>query len=153
MVEKAKLASVRQVALIANHLKTEQQKRFRASRDLPAMYAAVVGAKARQMKALLEGIELDRERLLAVEAAALAAKDKWQQLDSENDEIVRVGLELDTWFKEFDADAIALKDYLPDMEAARRQNLGEEIDKLTASLVTVSDPVEIKARLDSKRKR
>jgi len=152
MVEKAKLASVRQVALIANHLKTEQQKRFRASRDLPAMYAAVVGAKARQMKALLEGIELDRERLLAVEAAALAAKDKWQQLDSENDEIVRVGLELDTWFKEFDADAIALKDYLPDMEAARRQNLGEEIDKLTASLVTVSDPVEIKARLDSKKK-
>lgn len=152
MVEKAKLASVRQVALIANHLKTEQQKRIRASRDLPALYAAVVGAKARQMKALLDGIEIDRERLQAVEAAALAAKGEWQRLDRENDDIVRVGLELDAWFKEFDADAIALKDYLPEMEAARRQNLGEEIDKLTASLVTVGDPVEIKGRLDRKKK-
>lgn len=152
MVEKAKLASVRQVALIANHLKTEQQKRIRASRDLPALYAAVVGAKARQMKALLDGIEIDRERLQAVEAAALVAKGEWQRLDRENDDIVRVGLELDAWFKEFAADAIALKDYLPDMEAARRQNLGEEIDKLTASLVTVGDPVEIKGRLDRKKK-
>jgi len=152
MVEKAKLASVRQVALIANHLKTEQQKRIRASRDLPALYAAVVGAKARQMKALLDGIEIDRERLQEVEAAALAAKGEWQRLDRENDDIVRVGLELDAWFKEFDADAIALKDYLPDMEAARRQNLGEEIDKLTASLVTVGDSVEIKGRLDRKKK-
>lgn len=152
MVEKAKLASVRQVALIANHLKTEQQKRIRASRDLPALYAAVVGAKARQMKALLDGIEIDRERLQAVEAAALAAKSEWQRLDRENDDIVRVGLELNAWFKEFDADAIALKDYLPDIEAARRQNLGEEIDKLTASLVTVGDPVEIKGRLDRKKK-
>lgn len=152
MVEKAKLASVRQVALIANHLKTEQQKRIRACRDLPAMYAAVVGAKARQMKALLEGIEIDRGRLQAVEAAALTAKTEWQRLDSENDDIVRVGLGLDAWFKEFEADANALKDYLPDMEAARRQNLGEEIDKLTASLVTVGDSVEIKARLDRKKK-
>lgn len=152
MVEKAKLASVRQVALIANHLKAEQQKRIRASRDLPAMYAAVVGAKARQMKALLEGIESDQGRLQAVEAAALAAKGEWQRLDRENDDIVRAGLELDAWFKEFDADAIVLKDYLPDMEAARRQNLGEEIDRLTASLVTVGNPVEIKGRLDRKKK-
>lgn len=153
MVEKAKLASVRQVALIANHLKTEQQSRIRACRDLPALYSAVVGAKARQMKALLEGIESDRKRLQDVEIAALTAKGEWQRLENENDDIVRSGLELDTWLKEFEADAIALKDYLPDMEAARRQHLGEEIDTLTASLVTAGDPVEIKARLDRKKKK
>ncbi len=153
MVEKAKLANLRHVALIANRLKAEQEKRIRASRDLPALYTAVVGARARQMKALLEDVERDRERLLDVEASAQAAKVEWQRLDSENDGIVRSGLALEKWFEEFDGDAAALKDYLPDIEAARRKHLGEEIDALIASLVTAGDPVEIEARLDRVRKK
>ena len=70
MVEKAKLANIRQVALIANHLKAQQEKRIRASRDLPALYVAVVGTKARQRTALLEGVERDRERLNVIIEAA-----------------------------------------------------------------------------------
>lgn len=153
MVEKAKLANLRQVALIANRLKAEQEKRICASRDLPALYTAVVGAKARQMKALQEGFERDRERLQAVEIAALAAKDEWQRLENENENIVRAGLDLEHWFKEFDGDAAALKDYLPDIEVARRKHLREEIDTLIARLVTAGDPVEIESRLERMRKK
>jgi hypothetical protein len=151
MVEKAKLISVRQVALIANHLRAEQEKRIRASRDLPALYTAVVAAKARQMKALQEGIERDREKLQKVETAAVDAKDEGQRLENENDDIVRLGLELENWFKEFEGDALALKDYLPDIEAAKRTHLKQEIDALIASLVTAGDPAEIEAQLDRRR--
>lgn len=153
MVEKAKLANIRQIALIANHLKAEQDKRIRASRDLPALYAAVVGAKVRQRSALLAGVEHDRVRLEAVEAAAEAAKEEWKRLDDENEAIVRAGIALEDWFKEFDDDTTALKDYLPDIEAARRKSLGEEIDALTASLVTAGDPVDIEARLARLRRK
>jgi hypothetical protein len=152
-VEKEKLANLRHVALIANRLKAEQEKRIRASRDLPALYAAVVGAKARQMNSLHEGIERDRKRLLDVEAAAHAAKDEWQRLDNENDGIIRSGMELEKWFEEFEGDAAALKDYLPDIEAARRNHLEKEINTLIASLVTAGDPVEIEARIERMRKK
>ena len=153
MVEKAKLANIRQVALIANHLKAEQDKRIRASRDLPALYATVVGAKARQRTELLAGVEHDRERLVRVEEAAEAAKEEWKRLDKENEEIVRAGIELEDWFKEFDADATALKDYLPEIEDARRKSLSVDIDALTTRLVTAGDPVEIEARLERTRKK
>jgi hypothetical protein len=153
MVEKAKLANIRQVALIANHLKAEQNKRIRDSRDLPALYAAVVGAKARQRTDLLAGVERDRERLAALEKAAVDAKEEWTRLDKENEVIVRAGIALEGWFKDFDADATALLDYLPDIEAARRKNLAHEIDALTALLVTVGDPADIEARLERTRKK
>ena len=147
MVEKAKLANIRQVALIANHLKAQQEKRIRASRDLPALYVAVVGTKARQRTALLEGVERDRERLNVIIEAAEKSKDEWKQLDDENDTIVRASMTLEDWFREFDEDAAALKDYLPEIEEARRKCLGDEIDTLTARLVTVRDPKEIETRL------
>ena len=153
VVEKEKLANLRHVALIANRLKAEQEKRIRASRDLPALYVAVVGAKARQVKALQEGVECDRKRLRDVEAAADAAKNEWQRLDNENDGIVRSGMDLEKWFEEFEGDTAALKDYLPDIEVARRTHLEDEIDVLTASLVTGGDPVEIEARLERMQKK
>jgi hypothetical protein len=153
VVEKEKLANLRHVALIANRLKAEQEKRIRASRDLPALYVAVVGAKARQVKTLQEGVEFDRKRLRDVEAAADAATTEWQRLDKENDRIVRSGMDLEKWFEEFEGDAAALKDYLPDIEAARRNHLENEINTLIASLVTAGDPVEIEARLDRIRKK
>lgn len=153
MVEKAKLNNIRSVALIANHLKAEQDKRIRASRDLPAMYAAVVGAKARQRTSLLSGVETDQERLRAVGEAAEEASEEREKLESENDAIIRTGIEIENWFKAFHADAEALKDYLPDIEEARRKSLGEEIDALTARLVTAGDPVDIEARLVRTRKK
>jgi hypothetical protein len=153
VVEKEKLANLRHVALIANRLKAEQEKRIRASRDLPALYVAVVGAKARQVKALQEGVECDRKRLRDVEAAAEAAKNEWHRLDKENDGIVRSGMDLEKWFEEFEGDTAALTDYLPDIEAARRTHLEDEIDVLTASLITSGDPVEIEARLERMRKK
>ncbi|MBL0167430.1 MAG: hypothetical protein IPP85_09825 [Propionivibrio sp.] len=58
MAEKAKLLNLRQVAHIANHLKAQLRKREGASRDLPALYATLVGAKGRQLTALLEGREV-----------------------------------------------------------------------------------------------
>lgn len=151
MVEKARLSNIRQVALIANHLKAEQEKRIRASRDLPALYAAIVGAKARQRTALEKGVELDKQRLEEVAAAALAAKAEWQRLEDENNDIVRAGIALEDWFNAFEADKTALHDYLPDIEAATRKSLGTEIDQLTASLVTAGDPVELEARLKRTR--
>jgi hypothetical protein len=153
MVEKAKLANIRQVALIANHLKAQQEKRIRASRDLPALYVAVVGTKARQRTALLEGGERDRERLNVIIEAAEKSKDEWKQLDDENDTIVRASMTLEDWFREFDEDAAALKDYLPEIEEARRKCLGDEIDTLTARLVTVRDPKEIETRLSRAQKK
>lgn len=153
MVEKAKLANIRSVALIANHLKAEQDKRIRATRDLPAMYTAVVGAKARQRSDLLTGVELDQERLKAVEAAAEEAKEEWKRLEDENEAIVRAGIALEDWFKAFDADTEALKDYLPEIENARRKSLNDEIDALTARLVTSGNPEEIEARLARTRKK
>lgn len=81
----------------------------------------------------------------------LAAKDEWQQLEEENDDIVRAGIALEDWFKAFEADKTALQDYLPDIEAAMRKSLGTEIDQLTASLVTAGDPVELEARLKRTR--
>lgn len=147
MVEKAKLANIRQVALIAHHLKSEQDKRIRASRDIPALYVAVGGAKARQRTALLTGLENDQERLRAVATAATDAKEEWDRLNDEHEEIVRAGMELENWFKEYAEDEAALKDFLPDFEAIRRKSLEKEIDALTARLATVGDPVEIEARL------
>jgi len=153
MVEKARLANIRQVALIANHLKAEQEKRIRASRDLPALYATIVGAKARQRTMLEKGIERDQQRLEEVAATALAAKDERQRLEDENDDIVRAGIVLEDWFKAFEADKTALRDYLPDIEAATRKSLGATIDQLTASLVTAGDPAELEARLERTRKK
>lgn len=147
MVEKAKLANLRQVALIANRLKLEQEKRVRASRNLPALYAAVVGAKSRQQKELLQGLGKDQERLQEVATAESAAEKERQRLEDENEAIIRTGMELEQWFGQFDADAVALKDYLPDIEDAKRQNLEKQIDVLIASLVTAGDPVDVEARL------
>jgi len=96
MVEKAKLANIRQVALIANHLKAEQNKRIRDSRDLPALYAAVVGAKARQRTDLLAGVERDRERLAALEKAAVDAK-VYGQYPKLSEEVVKSLVVDDKW--------------------------------------------------------
>lgn len=153
MVEKAKLANVRQVALIANHLKAEQEKRIRASRDLPALYVAVVGAKARQIKSLEDGVRDDGERLSKVEAEAMTAGSDRQRLEAENETIILNGLAIQQWFEQYEADATALKDYLPDIEEARRKHLEEEINALIASMVTAGDPVDIEARLVRLRKK
>ena len=51
------------------------------------------------------------------------SKDEWKQLDDENETIVRASMTLEDWFREFDEDAAALKDYLPEIEEARRKCL------------------------------
>lgn len=151
MAEKAKLLNLRQVAHIANHLKAQLRKREGASRDLPALYATLVGAKGRQLTALLEGLDEDRERQQALEIAENASTAERERLEAENNGIVGAIVTVQQWISEHETDALALRDFLPDMEEAKRNNLDAEISKLIGKLVNAGDPTEIEGRLGKLR--
>lgn len=147
MAEKSKLASLRQVALIAIRLKAEYEKRVRACRNLPALYAAVSGAKARQIVELTDGEAKDQDHLRGLQRQEEEADESYKQLNEQNEKIVEAGLVLKQWFDGFEQDATTLKDYLPEIEDARRSNLKTAIDTLIASMVNAGSPSEIEARL------
>lgn len=151
--ERAKLDNLRKVAALAASLKQNRDRRDLARRDLPTLYVALVGAKAREVSAL-ESAAVDREtERVQLDEADSDAESRKETLEGENNEIVGDLTRLQDWITAVETEADTLKDFLPDWAAEERRALAKEIDDLTARIVLCGDPAALERDLEAARGR
>lgn len=146
--EKAKLTSLGLVAKLAVHLKANRDARELARRDLPVMYVALVGAKARELTNLEHSIsikEFERHQLGEVDTVD---EERKQVLETANNKISGDLALIQNWIGAVETARQELQDYLPDLATTARQNLSDEINLLTGKIVTAGNPVALESELN-----